>query len=1013
MNEPRDDIPRPRGPSGDPEASPDLAMTLADEGPADPAPQRDSIPPPPGSRAEVGAIIDASPTDRSEQGDHVADAGFAGGSSSDQGSPASVSDQLTVGVSGSERDHLLPTQAFDSAVVPSDDLDATVGIASSGSIPSPSARASDQPKRPVSGQLIPGYTIVSELGRGGMGVVYKAHQVALGRTVALKMVLAGAHAGPEQLARFYAEAQAIAHLRHPDIVQIYDIGEHEERPYFSLEYLEGGSLAQRIGGRPMPPRVAAEMLIVLSRAMHAAHQKGIIHRDLKPANVLLTEDGHPKITDFGLAKRLEGDSHQTRTGAIMGTPSYMAPEQAWGLTDEIGPKADQYALGAILYEMLTGRPPFQGATPLETLELARTQEPVPPTRLQPRIPRDLETICLKALQKEPHKRYPDVGALADDVQRYLDGKPILARPVSAPERLWRWCRRNQRVAALLALTAVSMVVATIASSVSAVRLADKNRQLDEKNLLLDKALAETEKGRQRAVSAEAAALKQKENAEKQKENAEAIAQLALKQSDFALNSLRFLSVLANQRLRTIANTQQVRAELLETAARDLKVAMEEMDRVTQKAGELKIGNAQLMEQTAIGIHLKTGQAFEEMGRLEEAGKQYAVMIERAEALAARYPDSLDSLQTLAYSQMALGDYLLTRAGKVHEAEDHYLRALELRRALLKRDVSDNRTRDLAQTLGALGRASLFNGDPSRARSYYEEELALREAVGSGLQHDLEMNRELAGLLEKLGEVCLRLRDPGRARAYFDRSLKLRENLSAQTEGQADAVQTTQRDVLLSLNRIGVMSLLQLNDPATARVYFERALEAFQQIAADDPENAVLKGDVAMAHYFVATAFLRMGEREIAEKHYRDCLKLRRQLMDRAGGGDLRIPKINLMVALARCGEHEEASRLAASLIERPPNNPHDYFQAACGYALCAGAVSRGRPVSKLSPDQASLVRRYTDQAFAALRQARAAGWRSVVDLELDPDLDPIRSDPGFAPLLDEFRQAGAPARASG
>jgi serine/threonine-protein kinase len=929
------------------------------------------------------------------------------------GRETNAGDAITVGVADSFRARFQPTEVFTAASVARDESDATIAVDTRFSMPTRVLGGEGAAPVPAADQLVPGYTIECELGRGGMGVVYKAHQLSLGRTVALKMVLAGAHAGSEQLARFYAEAQSIAHLHHPDIVQIYEIGEIDGLPYFSLEYLEGGSLAQRIGGRPMVPRVAAEMLIRLARAMQAAHQKGVIHRDLKPANVLLTEDGRPKITDFGLAKRLEGDSHQTRTGAVMGTPSYMAPEQAWGLTSEIGPLADQYALGAILYEMLTGRPPFQGATPLETLELARSQEPVPPTRLQPRIPRDLETICLKALQKAPHKRYPDCGALADDVQRYLDEKPILARPVSAPERAWRWCRRNPELAVPLALVAVFLIVATTASSIAAARFAEKNRQLDEKNTQLDQAFGVAERGRQAALKAEQAARNAEQVALDQKRKAEAIAEVALKQSDFALNSLRFLSVLANQRLRNIPNTQQVRTELLETAERDLKLAMAEMDRVTEQAGEYRISNVALMKQTAVGIHIKTGQAFEEMGRLEEAGKQYAIGEEQAEALAVEFPENLDCRQALAYSKLAMGDFLLTRAGKVREAEEMYLKALELRRELLKREPSDNRSRDLAQVLGALGRACLINGDPARARGYYEEELALREAVGYDLQNDLEMSRERAGLLEKLGEVCLRLRDPERARDYFDRSLELREELSSRNEGQADAGSTTRRDVQLSLNRIGVMSLLQWNDPATARLYFERALKGFQEISADDPDNAVLKGDLGLAHYFVATACLRIGDRAAADRHYRECLALRRELMERAGGGDLRIPRINLMVALARCGEHEEASRLAASLIENPPSNPHDYFQAACGYALSAGAVARDRPADRLSPEEAALVRRYTDRAFAALRQGLAAGWRSVVDLEIDPDLDPIRSDPGFAPLLDEFRRAGASARPQG
>jgi tetratricopeptide (TPR) repeat protein len=332
------------------------------------------------------------------------------------------------------------------------------------------------PKRetPAEVPTVAGYDILDVLGRGGMGVVYKARQVSLNRLVALKMVLAGAHAGSQHLARFAIEAEAVARLQHPNIVQIYEVGEHDGLPFFSLEYVNGASLSHKISGKPQPPREAAELVERLARAMVVAHERGIIHRDLKPANVLLTQDGMPKIADFGLAKRLEVDSDQTKSGMLLGTPSYMSPEQARGDKDEVGPLTDLYSLGAILYELLTGRPPFAGTTIVETLSQVREQEPVPPTRLQPRCPRDLETIALKCLQKEPAKRYSNCVALADDLRRYLDHTPIKARPVSVAERGWRWCRRNPRVAALSALAGVLLLVAATSVAIVAARL-DRER----------------------------------------------------------------------------------------------------------------------------------------------------------------------------------------------------------------------------------------------------------------------------------------------------------------------------------------------------------------------------------------------------------------------------------------------------------------------------------------------------------------------------------------------------------
>jgi serine/threonine-protein kinase len=320
---------------------------------------------------------------------------------------------------------------------------------------------------------IPGYELGGVLGHGGAGVVYRARHLRLNRAVALKVLLAGPFARPEERGRFLREAEAAAGLRHPNIVQVHDCGEFDGRPFFTMEYVEGGTLSQKLSGTPLPARDAAALVAALADAVRAAHAGGIVHRDLKPSNVLLTSDGLPKVSDFGLARRIGGGAGLTRTGEAMGTPSYMAPEQARGDKSAAGPAVDVYGLGAILYECLTGRPPFRAETATATLQQVLADDPAPPARLNPRVPRDLETVCLKCLEKDPRRRYPTAAALADDLRRFQAGEPIAARPAGAARRLGKWVRRRPTAAALLA-AGVLFAAALLGGSLGLV--AERTRQ---------------------------------------------------------------------------------------------------------------------------------------------------------------------------------------------------------------------------------------------------------------------------------------------------------------------------------------------------------------------------------------------------------------------------------------------------------------------------------------------------------------------------------------------------------
>lgn len=400
--------------------------------------------------------------------------------------------------------------------------------------------------------LVPGYEILREVGRGGMGVVYKARQISLNRLVALKMILSGSHAGPTERERFKREAESVAALQHPHIVQIFDIGEANGHPYLALELVEGGSVANHLTGTPWEATPAAELIEILARTMQFAHDAGIVHRDLKPGNILLHVEGRkveshtvgadnsaaaafttlrladlrPKVTDFGLAKRLDETvgGEGTRTGAVMGTPSYIAPEQASGKTRDIGPATDVYALGAILYELLTGRPPFRGETPLDTVLQVLHDDPVPPKKLHPQIPRDLETICLKCLSKQPAMRYASATALADDLRRFLNGEPIKARPLSAWGRGVKWARRHPALTVLLGTTVAATIALVAVLSVAYFRVSEAVSAKEYERLLTqrewDRAEGEKKRAEELAAEIEKRRVEAVQKAEELKQEAE-------------------------------------------------------------------------------------------------------------------------------------------------------------------------------------------------------------------------------------------------------------------------------------------------------------------------------------------------------------------------------------------------------------------------------------------------------------------------------------------------------------
>src|SRR5579883_2924838 len=628
---------------------------------------------------------------------------------------------------------------------------------------------------------VPGYEIEGELGRGGMGVVYKARQLSLNRTVAVKILLGGGHAGQHEQARFRAEATTLAALQHPNIVQVYEVGEAAGAPFLALEYCPGGTLADRLGGAPVPPRDAARLAEALAGGVAAAHAAGVVHRDLKPANVLLAADGTPKVTDFGLAK--QGDSGLTVTGAVIGTPSYMAPEQAAGGSKGVGPAADVWALGAILYECLTGRPPFRGVSTHATLDLVRTAEPVPPRRLQPAVPADLAAVCLMCLEKEPARRYPSAAALAADLGRFLAGRATAARPVGPVARAVKWCRRNRPAAALAAVAAAVPVAAGVGVAVHTARL---RAALDEKTREEARTRAEKERadGNYR-LAREAMGRMLARLGEPQYGGVPRLTELRRAQ---ARDALAFFQTVA---ARQDDPSPEVRydAARADTEAGRLHYALGERGPAADHFRAARAGLARLAAEDPGDLRYRTALVDATLHLLAAGpgpGADPAALIAEAVAgarAAAADPAAGDPERSLLANALVASGNALNLAGRPAEGIPPLEEALGLRRALVARRPGDRAAaRDLAETMLNLSAAYRGAGRAGPAAELHDEcearleELAAADPDDRATACSLAVERvNWAYVLAADGRAAEAADRLGRSVAPLDRLYRLEPN----------------------------------------------------------------------------------------------------------------------------------------------------------------------------------------------------------------------------------------------
>jgi tetratricopeptide (TPR) repeat protein/tRNA A-37 threonylcarbamoyl transferase component Bud32 len=748
-----------------------------------------------------------------------------------------------------------------------------------GAAAGPAAEAKPHSVRapPPATVTLPGYDILECLGTGGAAVVYRAVHQPLKRPVALKFTHEHLQHHAEDLARFRAEAKGLARLRHPNIVQVYDVGEHQGRLYLSLELVLGGSLARHCRGTPQSPRHAAELVETVARAIHHAHRQGLIHRDLKPGNILLHWEGPPpadrslkgcvpKITDFGLVKDLNCDASLTRTGEVYGTPNYMAPEQAVG-SRGVGPAADVWALGAILYELLTGRPPFAGASALDTLLLVRSQDPVPVRRLQPLAPRDLEIICLKCLEKESARRYGSAEALADDLQRYRRGEAIQARPASTPTRLWRWCRRNPRVAVLTAAVALLLLVLGMGGALTAVyqtRL------------------------RHKAEASEAAALEQKKLANENFGLANEAVEDTIKK------------LVENAQLKQ-ANFHELRKELLEGVVPHLE------ELVKEKAGDPE------MQARRGRAYLQLGTLRNELGHFTAAQEAYQQSIELFAQLAEANPKEPSYRDGLVNGYRQLGWMLALRRDHQAEGERYLGQGVEIGRQIAAAPDDPNARFTLSCLLSMHGYALNRHGLPAQAESQLTEALQLQEELTRTYPKLPPYWEELAYTHDRLSLVLaeraaaeppMAAQLQGGREEHQRRAVEIWEKLTADVPREASY-------------RFGLaaaaLHLAQTQEyrsrPEDAVRTYEQALPVLQKLVEEFPAVPDYRNLLAGYHTYFAGVLQSCGRPSDGESHLRLGLENREKLA--AEFPDGREYKVHLADAHTAFGKFlKQAGRVA-------------------------------------------------------------------------------------------------------
>jgi tRNA A-37 threonylcarbamoyl transferase component Bud32 len=780
------------------------------------------------------------------------------------------------------------------------------------------------------------YELLEEIARGGMGVVFKARQVKLNRIVAVKMILAGSFAGPEDVERFHTEAEAAAQLDHPGIVPIYEVGQHDGQHYFSMGFVEGQSLAKKVAEGPLPPKEAAEIVKAVAEAVQYAHDKGIIHRDLKPGNILLDRDGNPRVTDFGLAKLTESGSDLTGTGQILGTPSYMPPEQAAAQVSAVGRLSDVYSLGAVLYCLLTGRPPFQAASPLETLLQVQKQDPVPPKQLNPNIPLDLDTIVLKCLDKTPVRRFMSAQALAEELQRYLNGRPILARPVGRVERFWRWCQREPAVAGLSAAVGVALVAGTILSTYYGIEASNRAKEkIEHADALRELERVQTEQ----IENSFTTALDTIEDmcsplASGDMNNLGVYRPFADRIERFTNLYLKKFEKTDSMAVHT-GRVYELRAIISRVLTSDTSQALRHYQRAEEIYWSLKPSDktdATALTRRLANVHLSLGRLHILPQEYRAAEDMLGQARESFEKLCVEQPDDRGLKRDLAEVYHSLGEVFLERDADgrmrfqaLRDSQENFEESRKLREKLMESSRGSERNNyelDLARTLGYLGDLCLAQGNLAAATDNYNRSREHRQELYNSNPTDPEYRFQLARLLGNFGYLE---RD---YRGHLDVAL---EHFQAARAFQArlaedfPEVGRFHRDLGGTLNSLAEVWLLEAaRDPEKAAPYGKLAGDAanqaigiFSEINRHNPTDADGVHGLALSYVLLAALDQLNGASETV-RHSRNAEQV---LLSSPGGEPMlgRVPLVTPAMCRSLQNQPEAAWSTLKAAVDRGEN----------------------------------------------------------------------------------------------